>query len=474
MASTKIPQSRIDGLLDSLNELNSLKANVVDLSHVPAGLTHSISGKKLVVAPGHVLNNAGKEVLITTENTTQEISTVTAGLSSGIILGDTAERIDILDYSSLSSGFSSTGRIISVDSLGDYTGFASGTVNSSAEGLDDAIAMFYEGTATSKQAGFLFDNQMEIGEYVITLASDTNISDARIAFYSLASSTDSEDGSTNYELTLVSQAVVSAPAAATEVSLTAIVDAPFQMIAVSTNIDSSRYCRMYKVAVAATYNTYLCKYGQGYVIRMALSDEAISSANYLNFAKIGNVTIGNGPVACYPEKDLASAYADGDLRQQEPSYSNFYTRKEMDEFIDEIDRTKADRADTLAEYGIKDAYTKDQANALLDGKQDALTPGQNIDISVNEETGKLEISTTFDETYSKAQVDELFAKKSTTLEGYGITDAYTKTESLNLINAKQDSTDETLTTESKSIVGAINEVHASLADSGAITIERLI
>ena len=473
MASTKIPQSRIDGLIENLSEIKSLKANVTDLSHVPAGLTHSISGKKLVVAPGHVLNNAGKEVLITTENTTQEISTVTAGLSSGIILGDTAERIDILDYSSLSSGFSSTGRIISVDSLGDYASFASGTVNSSAEGLDDAIAMFYEGTVTSKQAGFLFDNQMEMGEYVITLASDTNISDARIAFYSLASSTDSEDGSTNYELTLVSQAVVSAPSSATEVSLTAIVDAPFQMIAVSTP-QACRYCRMYKVAVAATYNTYLCKHGQGYVIRMALSDAAIVNANYTNFAKIGNVTIGNGPVACYPEKDLASAYADGDLRQQEPSYSNFYTRKEMDEFIDEIDRTKADKADTLAEYGIKDAYTKAQANALLDGKQDALTPGQNIDISVNEETGNLEISTTFDETYSKAQVDELFAKKSTTLEGYGITDAYTKTESLNLINAKQDSTDETLTTESKSIVGAINEVHASLADSGAITIERLI
>ena len=483
MASNKIPQIRIDGLAESfalkqdkqdqslqttdktvvgaINELNAKKANIVDLTHVPAGLTHSIDGKNLVVAPGHVLNYFGNEVLITTENTTQAISTVTQDLQRGIILGDTAERVDIIDYTSLSSEFTSKGRIIPVNALGGYDNFLeSGTVNSAGEGFADAVAMFYEGTETSKTTGFLFDSKHELGEYVVTLAADVPITDARIAFYSLVNTEQQEDGTFNYELKLVSQSVVSAVSPNTKVSLTAITSSEFQMIAVAVNTDYARYCRMYKVDVAATYNTFLCKYGQGWVLRMALSEQALIDADYTNFAKIGQVTIGDGPVACYPEKDISSAYADGDLKQQEPSYSNFYTRKEMDTLIEDINRAKPDKSTTLAGYGIKDAYTKEEADALLDKKQNALTAGTNIKIEYSEETKETTISTTFNETYSKEEVDEKFAQKSDTLAGYGITDAYTKTEAANLINAKQNINDDALTTTEKSIVPAINEVNA--------------
>ena len=482
MASNKIPQIRIDGLAESfalkqdkqdeglqttdktvvgaINELNAKKANIVDLTHVPAGLTHSIDGKTLVVAPGHVLNYNGNEVLITTENTTQAISTVTQDLQKGIILGDTAERVDIIDYTSLSSEFTSKGRIIPVTTLGGYDNFSSGTVNSAGEGFADAVAMFYEGTETSKTTGFLFDSKLELGEYVITLAADVPITDARIAFYSLTETTEQEDGTFNYELTLVSQSVAKAVAPNNKVSLTAIASGEFQMIAVAVNTDYARYCRMYKVDVAATYNTFLCKYGQGWVLRMALSEQALLDADYVNFAKIGQVTIGDGPVACYPEKDIASAYADGDLKQQEPSYSNFYTRKEMDTLIEDLNRLKADKAKTLSGYGITDAYTKTEVDTSLDKKQDKLTAGTNIKIEYSEETKETTISTTFNETYSKEEVDEKFAQKSDTLAGYGITDAYTKTEAANLINAKQNINDDALTTTQKSIVPAINEINA--------------
>lgn len=492
MSSTKVPQSRIEGLVDSLaekavkteveaalalkqdkydesldttskyvvgaiNELYTEKAFVTDLSHVPAGLTHSISGKDLVIAPGHVLNYAGKQVLVTTENTTQTIGTVTQGLQSGIILGDTAERTDILDYTTLSSEFSSQGRIIPVTALGGYDNFASGTVNSAGDGFDDAVAMFYEGTTTSKSAGFLFDTAKDLGEYVITLAADENITDARIAFYTLKSTTEKDDGTYDYELELVSQSVVTATSPATQISLTAICSSSFQMIAVSVSTDYARYCRMYKVSVAATYNTYLCKYGQGYVIRMSLSEDALTEAGYTNFAKVGQVTIGNGPIDCYPTKDISSAYADGDLKQQEPSYSNFYTRKEMDVLVADLDRQKADKGTTLADYGITDAYTAEQADAKYQVK---LTAGTNMSIEYDSETGNTTIGTTFDETYSKSEVDSLFAKQATTLEGYGITDAYTKVEVNSLTNAKQDANDTALTTEAKSIVPAINEINA--------------
>ena len=41
---------------------------------------------------------------------------------------------------------------------------------------------------------------------------------------------------------------------------------------------------------------------------------------------------------------------------------------------------KADKAKTLAGYGIADAYTKSELDALLKGKQDTLTPGNGISI----------------------------------------------------------------------------------------------
>lgn len=56
--------------------------------------------------------------------------------------------------------------------------------------------------------------------------------------------------------------------------------------------------------------------------------------------------------------------------------------------IDTLSTSKADKAATLAGYGITDAYTKQEADTLLNGKAD----------------------------------------KATTLAGYGIADAYTKTE----------------------------------------------
>lgn len=66
--------------------------------------------------------------------------------------------------------------------------------------------------------------------------------------------------------------------------------------------------------------------------------------------------------------------------------------------IDTLSNTKADKATTLAGYGITDAYTKQEANTLLNGKAD----------------------------------------KAATLAGYGIADAYTKAEVDALIRTIED------------------------------------
>lgn len=61
----------------------------------------------------------------------------------------------------------------------------------------------------------------------------------------------------------------------------------------------------------------------------------------------------------------------------------------------------------------------------------------------------------------EAEVDTK-ATKATTLSGYGIADAYTKTQVDTELAKKQDETDNTLTTTDKTIVGAINEINDSL------------
>ena len=64
----------------------------------------------------------------------------------------------------------------------------------------------------------------------------------------------------------------------------------------------------------------------------------------------------------------------------------------------------------------------------------------------------------------EAEIDTK-ATKATTLNGYGITDAYTKTQVDAKVDDKQDKTDNALTTTDKTIVGAINEVNNSLIEN---------
>lgn len=107
---------------------------------------------------------------------------------------------------------------------------------------------------------------------------------------------------------------------------------------------------------------------------------------------------------------------------------------------------KADKGDSLADYGITDAYTKTE----VDGKVGDLTSQlgtANEAIESLETTigGKADKSTTLagygiKDAYTKGETDGLLAgkasttvvegkaDKSTTLAGYGIEDAYTKTE----------------------------------------------
>ena len=118
--------------------------------------------------------------------------------------------------------------------------------------------------------------------------------------------------------------------------------------------------------------------------------------------------------------------------------ANVYTRTEADgklalkanaaDVNTELTK-KADKATTLAGYGITDAYTKADVDNAVAGA--VTTAGTNVDAKLAD--------------YAKtADVDTKLAgkaDKATTLAGYGITDAYTKGEVAAKLNTKANQTD---------------------------------
>ena len=96
--------------------------------------------------------------------------------------------------------------------------------------------------------------------------------------------------------------------------------------------------------------------------------------------------------------------------------SDAFTRAETTNAISSAVNGKADKATTLQGYGITDAYTKTQVDSSLKAKADKATSLAGYGIT---------------DAYTKAQVDTAVkakADKATTLAGYGITDAYTKAQ----------------------------------------------
>ena len=97
--------------------------------------------------------------------------------------------------------------------------------------------------------------------------------------------------------------------------------------------------------------------------------------------------------------------------------STTYTKTETDDLLD----NKADSATTLMGYGITDAYTSSTVDSLLSAKAD--TSAMNTALA-----GKADASAvTTLETNLTNSINEK-ATKATTLSGYGLGDAYTKTE----------------------------------------------
>ena len=92
--------------------------------------------------------------------------------------------------------------------------------------------------------------------------------------------------------------------------------------------------------------------------------------------------------------------------------------------------SKSDKATTLAGYGITDSYTKTEVDNKVNVRSSSTLPDDAPDgtIIINPDEGTNVIN-----------IDGK-ADKATTLSGYGITDAYTKTETDNKVNVRSSST----------------------------------
>lgn len=185
---------------------------------------------------------------------------------------------------------------------------------------------------------------------------------------------------------------------------------------------------------------------QDVTISLALSDTAVTAGTYTKVTvdSKGRVTKGEN-IAISDVTGLSNKIteiegkittAEGEIDALQSSQGTMETALEG----------KADKGDSLADYGITDAYTKTE----VDGKVSDLTSQlgtANEAIESLETTigGKADKSTTLagygiKDAYTKGETDGLLAgkasttvvegkaDKSTTLAGYGIEDAYTKTE----------------------------------------------
>lgn len=115
--------------------------------------------------------------------------------------------------------------------------------------------------------------------------------------------------------------------------------------------------------------------------------------------------------------DVYTKAETNNLLSAKANQSTTYTKTEVDALVDE----KADSATTLVGYGITDAYTSTQVDNLLNAKANTTA----VNTELNKKADKTTVST-LETNLTNAINDK--AAKATTLSGYGITDAYTKTE----------------------------------------------
>lgn len=204
-----------------------------------------------------------------------------------------------------------------------------------------------------------------------------------------------------------------------------------------------------------------------------------------------------------------SNYDDADIKASiatKAEADNVYTKEEVNtELGKKADKTtvetltatvngKADKATTISGYGITDAYTKTEVDAKVASvykykgsvaNEDALPTADQVigDVYNLEDTGmnvawtgegwdKLGSVVDLTPYLTKEDAGKTYAAKATTLEGYGITDAYTKTaanteldKKVDKVTGKQLSTNDYTTAEKTKLTGIATGAEVNKIDA---------
>lgn len=204
-----------------------------------------------------------------------------------------------------------------------------------------------------------------------------------------------------------------------------------------------------------------------------------------------------------------SNYNDADIKASiatKAEADNVYTKEEVNtELGKKADKTtvetltttvngKADKATTISGYGITDAYTKTEVDAKVASvykykgsvaNEDALPTADQVigDVYNLEDTGmnvawtgegwdKLGSVVDLTPYLTKEDAGKTYASKATTLEGYGITDAYTKTavdteldKKVDKVTGKQLSTNDYTTAEKTKLTGIATGAEVNKIDA---------
>ena len=144
--------------------------------------------------------------------------------------------------------------------------------------------------------------------------------------------------------------------------------------------------------------------------------------------------------------------------------AGYQTASDVSTAIGTAIENKADKADSLSEYGITDAYTKTEVDTMVGAKANIASPtftGTPKAPTATAGTNTTQVATTAFVNTAVTNGISGKADSATTLSGYGITDAYTKSE--------VDSAIEALDTGVTSVNGNTGAVTITAASIGALT-----
>ena len=211
----------------------------------------------------------------------------------------------------------------------------------------------------------------------------------------------------------------------------------------------------------------------------AVARLAASAAEFQNITKKPDTLAGYGIIDAYTKTEAGQSFASRATTLAGYNITDAYTVTQVDGLL----TGKAGRATTLAGYGITDAYTKTEAGQSFASRATTLAGYKITDAYTVTQvdgllTGKAGRATTLagygiTDAYTKTEAGQSFASRATTLSGYNISDAYTATQVDGLLTGKANKAAATETVAGIIALATQNQTNAGIDDATGVTPKKM-